>query len=200
MPDSLNKDRWRALRQRLQRFEQDLADDFAASPEEVEARLRERTREWARPTLVEEAGEHFEALVFSLSGETYAIGSEHIAEVVPFKQFTPLPNTPAWVMGIVDVRGRVISVVDLRILFELPLSALADRNSLVILQDQEMEFALLIDKVLGITRLRRDALQREVANLAGIRATYLLGITTGQWTVLDGSRLLGDPAMRIIID
>ena len=200
MSDSLNEDRWRALRQKLQRFEQDLAADFAAPPEAVAARLRERTREWAQPALAEADGEHFEALVFSLSGETYAIGSEHVAEVVPFKQFTPLPNTPSWVVGIVDVRGRVVSVVDLRILFELPLSALADRNSLVILEDREMEFALLIDKVQGITRLRRDALQREVANLAGIRATYLLGVTAEQWTVLDGSRLLGDPAMRIIID
>ncbi|MNJ03728.1 hypothetical protein D3C73_1641700 [compost metagenome] len=60
-----------------------------------------------------------------------------------------------------------------------------------------MEFGLLIDRVQGITRIQRDSLQGGLANLSGIRANYLLGVTPDQWTVLDGVRLLGDPSLRI---
>ncbi|NQD95809.1 purine-binding chemotaxis protein CheW, partial [Pseudomonas sp. CrR25] len=130
----------------------------------------------------------------------YAIESEHVAEVMPLAQFTPLPGTPPHVLGIVNVRGHIVSLVDLRVLFELPISGLSDKNFMAILRSSEMEFGLLIDRVQGIARLRRDALQGELANLSGIRAAYLLGVTAEQCTVLDGERLLGDPSLRVMAE
>jgi len=60
-----------------------------------------------------------------------------------------------------------------------------------------MEFGLLADRIRGIDQLRRDSLQGELANLTGIRARYLLGVTPDQKTVLDGARLLGDPDLQV---
>ena len=88
-------------------------------------------------------------LRFGISGELYAIGSEHVAQVLPLSQYTPLPNTPPYVLGIVSVRGRIVSVLDLRVLFELPRASLSDRSFLLILHSAEMEFGLLIDRVLS---------------------------------------------------
>ncbi|MNG24754.1 CheW-like domain protein [compost metagenome] len=81
--------------------------------------------------------------------------------------------------------------------FELPMEGISDKNFLAVLRGPEMEFGLLIDRVQGITRIQRDSLQGGLANLSGIRANYLLGVTPDQWTVLDGARLLGDPSLRI---
>lgn len=194
------ENQWSDFHRRMDRFEQRLGEGFGVSGSELDRRLLERTRLAAAAEQGEAAGGRLEVFSFTLGGERYAIGSEHVSEVVPFNQFTPLPGTPPWIMGIVPVRGRVVSVVDLRQLFELPVTGLADRNFLAVLRGPEMEFGLFIDRVLGIETLPLAAVQPEVANLTGVRAAWLLGVTADHCTILDGARLLGDPAMRIIIE
>lgn len=189
--------RWATLHKRLAEFEQRLLEGFDISPAERAARLQERSRQWAGVEDEHAAHDEFEVLRFGISGELYAIGSEHVAQVLPLSQYTPLPNTPPYVLGIVSVRGRIVSVLDLRVLFELPVDGLSERNFLLILQSADMEFGLLIDQVQGIGLIRHKALQKEVANLSGVRARYLLGVTCEQCTVLDGSRLLGDPNLCV---
>ena len=199
MSESVNDPaRWAQLNERLAEFEQRLLDGFAIDPEARTARLRERSLEWAREIEDQAPSDEFEVLRFGISGELYAIASEYVALVMPLSQYTPLPNTPAYVLGIVNVRGRIVSVLDLRVLFELPVDSLSERNFLLILQSPEMEFGVLIDRVLGIAQIRRDALQKAPANLSGVRANYLLGVTVEQATVLDGARLLGDPDLPVM--
>ncbi|MES2818181.1 MAG: chemotaxis protein CheW [Pseudomonadota bacterium] len=190
-------ERWVQIRARLLEFERRIAEGFATPPQERDARLLQRTREWAVPLPVERPEAWIEVLSFSLGEERYAVETRHVAEVLPLSQFTPLPNTPPFVLGIVNVRGHIVSVVDLRVLFELPITGLSDKNFLLILQGPEMEFGLLIDRVCGIQAVERETLQSGLSNLTGIRASYLLGITTEQWTVLDGARLLADPSLRV---
>lgn len=199
MSESVNDPaRWAQLNERLAEFERRLLDGFAIDPEARTARLRERSLEWAREIEDQAPSDEFEVLRFGISGELYAIASEYVALVMPLSQYTPLPNTPAYVLGIVNVRGRIVSVLDLRVLFELPVDSLSERNFLLILQSSEMEFGVLIDRVLGIAQIRRDALQKAPANLSGVRANYLLGVTVEQATVLDGARLLGDPDLPVM--
>jgi purine-binding chemotaxis protein CheW len=192
-----DQQRWAQLRERMSELEQRLVDGFGLRPEDLTERLRTRTQHWAGQRDSAAALDLLEVLRFSLSGELYAIGSEHVAQVLPLNHYTPLPNTPAYVLGIVNVRGRIVSVLDLRVLFELPIGHLSDRSFLLILQSPEMEFGVLIDRVLGVAQISLDAVQAGLANLTGVRANYLLGITAEQCTVLDGARLLGDPNLRV---
>lgn len=191
--------RWAQLHERLAEFERRLSEGFAIDPETSAARLRERTRHWAgTPQAEQQAG--LEVLTFNLGNELYAIGSEHVAQVLPLSQYTPLPNTPPYVLGIVNVRGRIVSVLDLRVLFELPIEGLSERSFLLVLHSADMEFGLLIDRVLGVAQIRRETLQSGLANLSGVRANYLLGITREQCTVLDGARLLGDSSLCVMAE
>jgi purine-binding chemotaxis protein CheW len=193
-------DHWAVIHQRLADLDKRLERGFAPDAATLEARLLERTQQWATVCETDQPDSWLEVLTFSLSGEVYAVESEHISLVMPLSQYTPLPGTPPHVLGIVNVRGRIVSVLDLRVLFELPIGGLSDKNFLAVLQGPEMEFGLLIDRVLGIKQIQKATLQKEVANLSGIRSAYLLGVTADQWTVLDGARLLGDPNMRVIIE
>ncbi len=199
-PSIADPARWAQLHERLAEFERRLLESFAIAPEERAARLHERSREWARMAEGQAPTDELEVLRFGISGELYAIASEHVAQVLPLSQYTPLPNTPAYVMGIVNVRGRIVSVLDLRVLFELPVDSLSERNFLLILQSPEMEFGVLIDRVLGIGQIRRQALQKAPSNLSGVRASYVLGVTAEQATVLDGARLLGDPDLPVMAE
>ncbi len=201
MPEPIDaSERWDQLRERLGALERRLGEGSDINASELSARLTARTRQWAGVVQPAELGEQLEVLSFSLSDERYAIGSEHVAQVLPLNQYTPLPNTPAHVLGIVNVRGRIVSVLDLRVLFELPHGSLSDRSFLLILHSQDMEFGLLIDRVLGVARISCASLQTDLANLDGVRVRYLLGVTTEQCTVLDGARLLGDPDLRVMAE
>lgn len=193
-------ERWAQIHARLAELERRLDAGFALAPEEREARLQARTREWAQAEVQEHPDAWLDVLCFNLSDEVYAVEARHVSVVLPLPQFTPLPNTPPFVLGIVNVRGHIVSVLDLRVFFELPISGLSDKNFLAVLQGAEMEFGLLIDRVQGIARIPRESLQSELASLSGVRASYLLGVTPEQWTVLDGARLLGDPSLRIAAD
>ncbi|MBS7660635.1 purine-binding chemotaxis protein CheW [Pseudomonas lalucatii] len=199
MSEPLKEDQgWTQIRQRLAQFERRLAEGFGIDADERDARVLARSRQWARQEEEERAEDWLEVLMFSLSGELYAIGSEHVAEVLPLAQYTPLPGTPPHVLGIVSVRGHIVSLLDLRVLFDLPLGGLSDKNFVAILRSTEMEFGLLLDRVQGMARIRRDAVQEKLANLGGVRASYLLGVTTEQRTVLDGARMLNDPSLRVM--
>ncbi len=201
MSESLkDQQRWEQIHQRLAQFERRLAEGFALDPEERDRRLQVRSRQWAVPLPQEQEEGWLEVLRFSLGGEHYAIEHEHVAEVLPLAQYTPLPGTPPYVLGIVNVRGHIVSLLDLRVLFELPLSGLADKNFIAILRGAQMEFGLLVDRVQGTVRLHRTDLQAELANLTGVRRAYLLGVTAEQCTVLDGARLLADPQLRVMVE
>jgi len=199
MSEPVNDDeaRWTQIRERLAEFERRIDSGFALSAQERDAHLQTRTREWAATVEEEHPDAWLEVLTFSLGEEVYAIETEHVAEVMPLLQFTPLPSTPPFVLGIVNVRGHIISVLDLRVFFELPISGLSDKNFLAILQGPDMEFGVLIDRVQGIVQIERATLQSGLANLTGVRASYLLGVTPEQWTVLDGARLLSDRSLRV---
>ena len=194
------EERWAQLRERLAEFERRIDQEFSADPGEHQERLLQRTREWARSVEETRPDSLIELLSFTLGEELYAIETVHVGAVLPLPHFTPLPGTPPFVLGIVNVRGHIVSVLDLRVFFELPIEGLSDKNYLVVLRSQDMEFGLLADRIRGIEQIPRDSLQAGLANLTGIRANYLLGVTAEQTTVLDGTRLLGDPNLRVHAD
>lgn len=134
---------------------------------------------------------------FELAQETYAVEAHYVAEVLPLRQLTPLPNTPDFVLGIVGVRGHIVSVIDLRCFFDLPRQGLSDLNRIAILRDGRMEFALLTDRALGTCSIPRQALQASQPHLSGVRRQYLLGITTASWAILDAGKLLSDPRLQV---
>ncbi|MBI2382229.1 MAG: purine-binding chemotaxis protein CheW [Gammaproteobacteria bacterium] len=179
-----------ALGHAIEGLDRDAADE--------QAELSARAKALARIPETREAEEWLELLVFELGTECYALETAHISEVLPLRQLTPLPGTPSHVLGIVNSRGRLLAVIDMRHWFELPIQGLSDRNNLVVLQGGGMEFAVLADRVQGVRLAARSRLTPELANLSGIRAAYLLGLSEEGWIVLDGGKLLGDP--RIAVD
>lgn len=162
----------------------------AVPPEMWESILRERARVLAQAP--EEAGteETIEVVTMLLAYESYAIETAYVREVYPLRDLTPLPCTPPFVAGIVNVRGQVMSVIDLKKLFELPTQGLTDLNKVVILSDGDMEFGILADAILGVQDIPLHSLQTKLPTLTGIREDYLKGITAERLVVLDAAKML----------
>ncbi|WP_205633428.1 chemotaxis protein CheW [Methylobacillus sp. MM3] len=152
--------------------------------------LLERARLLAQPTEEAAAAPAIEVVALVLAYETYAIETAYVREVYPLKDLTPLPCTPDFVAGIVNVRGQVMSVIDLKQLFELPAKGLTDLNKIVILSDGTMEFGILADSILGVRNIPLHEIESGLPTLSGVRQDYLKGITAEGVVVLDAAQLL----------
>ena len=113
-------------------------------------------------------------------------------EVLPLQDLTPLPGTPPFVLGIINVRGEILSVLDLKKLFDLPERGLTDLNKVIILHSEKMAFGILADAILDVHAVPGQALQPPLPTLTGIRAEYLTGITPERLMIVDAERLLSD--------
>jgi len=143
------------------------------------------------------AGASLEVLEFRLAQERYALEDRWVQEVCPFKELTPLPCTPPFVLGIVNVRGRILPVLDLKKFFDLPEQGLTDLHRLILVRGNDLELGLLADVIVGVRSIPVDSLQPSLPTLTGIRSDYLKGVTAERLVVLDLARILADP--KIIV-
>jgi len=141
--------------------------------------------------------EHIEIVEFVLSHEKYGIESSYVREVYPLKELTPVPCTPAFVLGIINVRGRIISVIDIKKFFELPEKGITDLNRVIIVHNYAMEFGILADAILGIRSIPLHELQTSLPTLTDIRAEYLKGVSKEHIVVLDVDKILSDRKIAV---
>jgi purine-binding chemotaxis protein CheW len=187
---------WEELRRRLAAARLTLHRE--PTPARTRAILNARAAALARETGEEEpdAG-RCEVLEFRLASETYAIETACVRATSPLRELTPLPGTPAFLLGLINLRGQILSVIDLKRFFDLPEKGLTDLNRVIIVHGEEMEFGLLADEILGVRSLRRDEIQPPLPTLTGIREEYLLGVSRERTVVLNGRKLLTDPALVV---
>lgn len=170
-----------------------LEKDFGLGPKEKLAILKSRAKALAKEAEKSGDGEvHLNVVEFLLAHEKYALELKHIREVYQLKELTPLPGTPPFVLGLINVRGQILSVIDLKRFFELPDQGLAAVNQAIILHSDEMEVSILADAILGMKSIPINAIQPSLPTLTGIRAEYLKGITGDRVTILDGGKILSD--------
>jgi purine-binding chemotaxis protein CheW len=184
---------WGRLHARLDSARQIIDRGANASPEEKRIILRERAKALARvPERLDMAREWIDVVEFRLADETYAIEAAFVVEVFPLVDLTPLPGTPPFVSGIVTVRGRILSVVDIKKLFDLPEKGLTDLHQVIIVRGEDMELGILADEVTGMRSIFQDEIGPPLPTLTGIRAEYLRGVTKEALIILNAAKMLSD--------
>jgi len=164
---------------------------------EAEQILRRRAQALARIPSPPSSDTMLELLQFGLASERYAVECRFVQEVHPLRDLTPLPCTPAFIAGIVNVRGRVLPVIDLKKFFGLPERGLTDLHRTIVIRGHDLEVGLLADVIIGISSVPAGSLQPSLPTLTGIRAEYLKGVTEQSLVVLSVDRILLDP--KIIV-
>jgi purine-binding chemotaxis protein CheW len=182
---------WQMVRKRLDAVTDVL--NRGISPAKEKEILKARARSLARDPLAEKTeSERLEFLEFSLAHETYGVEMAYVRETRLLRELTPVPCTPPFVLGLINVRGRIISVIDLKRFFDLPVKGLTDLNWVIVMHDSKMEFGILADAVLGVRTIPLAELEPSLHTLTGVREEYLKGVTKERTVVLDGKKLLGD--------
>jgi purine-binding chemotaxis protein CheW len=167
------------------------------SASEHETILLERARQLAQP--LEKSGESagVEIVAFGMGGESYGIETAQLRAVYAAREITPLPCAPPWVSGILNVRGRILTVVSLRHMLGLP-GANAETHSVLILRgessDGSGDMALLVDAIEGVRVLVEKEIEPPHA-LGGAR--YVRGVTSERLALLDAALILTDPDLIV---
>ena len=182
---------WREVRQRLQTTADLL--NRGMSSKERKALLKTRARALALEPLGQVTeGASLVVLEFRLASETYAMELCWVRETLPLKDLTPVPCTPPFVLGLINVRGEIISVINIGKFFDLPEKGLTDLNKVIILSGEGMEFGVLADAIVGVRSISQAELQAPLPTLTGVREEYLKGVTRERTIILDGKKLLSD--------
>ena len=138
-----------------------------------------------------------QVLRFAVGKETYAFETALVSEVCPVSDLAVLPGTPEFVLGVVSVRGTIMSVLDLRPLFGTPLAPGHIPASVIVLRSEAMEFCVAVDSVNEVGYLPRGEIRQSLSALAGRREEYVIGVTSERVVVLDAARLLSDPRLTV---
>jgi len=142
-------------------------------------------------------------LTVVLDGESYGIGVLKVREIIRVQKITPVPQLPDFVKGVINLRGRVIPVVDLRVKFGLK-AEFAERTCIVVVQvklpsDQIVQMGLIVDSVEEVVTLAGTEIEPTPDFGARIDTTYLLGMAKvkGQVkTLLDIDRVVAPETVQ----
>lgn len=186
---------WEQVRQKLN-DSQAVAGDKAVSAEKMKKILEERARALTKSTEVQ-TGESMQLVVFSLASETYGIATDYVREVQPLRQFTPVPCTPEFVVGVINIRGSIYSVIDIRGFFGVQKQDLGDTTKVILVNAAGLEVGILADDVKGATSLPLSEIKAALAAQAAAKDEYVQGVTKDMVIILNLEALLRDERITV---
>lgn len=183
---------WDTIRSRLEAVEKTIARWCQPAVEEKQRILEQKAAMLAREGQTPVEADSLELVEFLLANQRYAIESRWVREVCPLREYTPLPGVPPFVFGLVNIRGRILSVVDIKKFFAMPDIGLSDLNKIILVADDILEFGLLADVIVGVRRLAAHAIGPPPPGISGIPPEFVTGVTVDRLVVLDAGRILAD--------
>jgi purine-binding chemotaxis protein CheW len=161
--------------------------------------LAERAHALAQPLLADEPADTVEMIVMILGRERYGVDTRCVKEILGLADLAPVPGTPAFWRGIVNVRGTLYPVLDLRQFLSLPADdADEGQGTVVLVAGGGLTVGLVVDHVPGVRRIPAAAIRTLV--LAGAPDTdrgSMRGVTDDLLTVLDVDALLANPRLAV---
>lgn len=119
-------------------------------------------------------------LTFLTAGEEYAISIVKVREIIEYEIVTTVPNTPPWVSGVTNLRGKVVPVVDLAVKFGLPASRVTKFSCIIItdvlFQGENLTMGVLADSVSQVIDLSADDIEKTPPFGTRVKTEYLLGM------------------------
>ncbi len=150
-------------------------------------------------TMGEKEGKY---LTFSLAGEEYGIGILKIKEIIGMMPITPVPQTPEFVKGVINLRGKVIPVLDLRLKFDMEAMDFTERTCIIVVEidgaSGTMLIGIVVDAVSEVLHINDENIQETPAFGTDLNTDYILGMARmegGVKILLDIDRVLSTDEM-----
>jgi purine-binding chemotaxis protein CheW len=144
-------------------------------------------------------------LTFSLAEEEYGIGILKVKEIIGMMPITSVPRTPDFVKGVVNLRGKVIPVIDLRLKFDMESISYTDRTCIIVVEIDSNATTLLIgivvDAVSEVLNIKENEIEETPQFGTSLNTDYILGMAKmegGVKILLDIDRVLNAKELEVI--
>lgn len=134
-------------------------------------------------------------VTFQLDKETYGINVMQVQEVLRYTEIAPVPGAPDYVLGIINLRGNVVTVIDTRSRFGLPPAEVGDNSRIVIIEAEKQVIGILVDSVAEVVYLRSTEIDAAPSVGTEESAKFIQGVSNrdGELLILvDLNKLLSD--------
>jgi purine-binding chemotaxis protein CheW len=134
-------------------------------------------------------------VTFRLENETYGINVMQVQEVLRYTEIAPVPGAPSYVLGIINLRGNVVTVIDTRSRFGLPSAELTENSRIVIIEAEKLVIGILVDSVAEVVYLRASEIDSAPNVGTDESAKFIQGVSNrdGELLILvDLNKLLSD--------
>jgi purine-binding chemotaxis protein CheW len=119
-------------------------------------------------------------LTFSLAGEEYGIGILKVKEIIGFMAITPVPKTPEHIKGVINLRGKVIPVVDLRLKFEMACTESTERTCIIVTEiaagGNKIAMGIVVDSVSEVLNIKALEIENTPDFGSKLDTGYILGM------------------------
>ena len=123
-----------------------------------------------------DVGARAEYLAFTLANDVYGVRIGEVSEIIRLLPITEIPRAPAHIVGVVSVRGRLVTVIDLRLRFALQAAPFDDKTRILLVSAADDELVgLLVDEVHQVYRLAEDEIE-PAGVLGGEQPAHIIGI------------------------
>jgi len=140
-------------------------------------------------------------LTFYLAGEEYGIAILKVHEIIGMMAITSVPRTPTFIRGVINLRGKVIPIVDLRSKFDMPPQDQTSETCIIVVNVQRVEIGIVVDRVSEVLNISGDDIEDAPSFGVDVNTDYILGIGKSQGKVkilLDIDRVLSDQEVSSI--
>lgn len=151
--------------------------------------------------VLEEDTQKDKYLTFIVAEESYAIEIEHVTEIIGIQPITQVPELPDYIVGIINLRGKIIPVMDVRLRFKKGYRQYNDRTCIVVIQINHLSIGLIVDSVADVLDIPQENVMKppEIKKSGG-RYIKAVGKTLEDvHLVLDCDRLLNDQEYEIAV-
>ena len=145
--------------------------------------------------------EMLQLVTFKLAGQRYAVNILKVQEINNMKEITTIPNAPAYLEGAVNLRGKVIPVLNLRKKFCFEEKAADQLSKIVIMDVRGIIMGLIVDSVSDVLRIPSDVVEPPPPVSSNVSTEFISGIAKledGLVILLDIDRLLGEEEQRTV--
>ncbi len=166
--------------------------------DEVSAILKKRAEDLAHhEDKSKDNEESLQVVEFLLGSESFALETKYIKEVYPLHDYTEVPCTPSFVMGIINLHGTILSIINIKDFLKVPQDGMTNLNKILILKSETMTFGILADDIIGVKNIPNNLIQTSFATFSETQMDFFKGMTEDPTIILDGKQILSDK--RIIV-
>lgn len=115
-------------------------------------------------------------LTFLLGGEEYGLEILKVQEIIGMMNITPVPRTPSYIRGVINLRGKVIPIVDLRLKFDMEAAEQTSETCIIVVEANRLQTGIVVDQVSEVLDILSDDIEDTPAFGAEVNTDFILGI------------------------